>query len=244
MCSTFSHIRQKAHSGKRTQHAWILKRAGLRHPSRDILLIPRASNRHKESHCAARATINCLCTRASPPLLPADQHGGALTFSLEVAVSVVLIKKLKGGGRRRSEREREIGVESGIVAPEPPPEASACIFARRNYARTTAPLWTPCLTRGEMERVCFSPFFFLFFEEFVWSCWQVWRFDVPVREPYVRSRNSSSCFSRIFRGIWKRGRLRTWGNGNAKEDFQISLCFIDVISWMAILERYFRDKEK
>lgn len=107
MCSTFSHIRQKAHSGKRTQHAWILKRAGLRHPSRDILLIPRASNRHKESHCAARATINCPCTRASPPLLPADQHGGALTFSLEVAVSVVLIKKLKGGGRRRSERERE-----------------------------------------------------------------------------------------------------------------------------------------
>lgn len=109
MCSTFSHIRQKAHSGKRTrtQHAWILKRAGLRHPSRDILLIPRVSNRHKESHCAARATINCPCTRASPPLLPADQHGGALTFSLEVAVSVVLIKKLKGGGRRRSERERE-----------------------------------------------------------------------------------------------------------------------------------------
>lgn len=107
MCSTFSHIRQKAHSGKRTQHAWILKRAGLRHPSRDILLIPRASNRHKESHCAARATINCSCTRASLPLLSADQHGGALTFSLEVAVSVVLIKKLKGGGRRRSERERE-----------------------------------------------------------------------------------------------------------------------------------------
>lgn len=114
MCSTFSHIRQKAHSGKRTrtQHAWILKRAGLRHPSRDILLIPRASNRHKESHCAARATINCPCTRASPPLLPADQHGGALTFSLEVAVSVVLIKKLKGGGRRRSEREREKSVSN------------------------------------------------------------------------------------------------------------------------------------
>lgn len=114
MCSTFSHIRQKAHSGKRTrtQHAWILKRAGLRHPSRDILLISRASNRHKESHCAARATINCPCTRASPPLLPADQHGGALTFSLEVAVSVVLIKKLKGGGRRRSEREREKSVSN------------------------------------------------------------------------------------------------------------------------------------
>lgn len=112
MCSTFSHIRQKAHSGKRTQHAWILKRAGLRHPSRDILLIPRASNRHKESHCAARATINCPCTRVSPPLLPADQHGGALTFSLEVAVSVVLIKKLKGGGRRRSEREREKSVSN------------------------------------------------------------------------------------------------------------------------------------
>lgn len=112
MCSTFSHIRQKAHSGKRTQHAWILKRAGLRHPSRDILLIPRASNRHKESHCAARATINCPCTRASPPLLPADQHGGALTFSLEVAVSVILIKKLKGGGRRRSEREREKSVSN------------------------------------------------------------------------------------------------------------------------------------
>lgn len=114
MCSTFSHIRQKAHSGKRTrtQHAWILKRAGLRHPSRDILLIPRVSNRHKESHCAARATINCPCTRASPPLLPADQHGGALTFSLEVAVSVVLIKKLKGGGRRRSEREREKSVSN------------------------------------------------------------------------------------------------------------------------------------
>lgn len=114
MCSTFSHIRQKAHSGKRTrtQHAWILKRAGLRHPSRDILLIPRASNRHKESHCAARATINCPCTRASLPLLPADQHGGALTFSLEVAVSVVLIKKLKGGGRRRSEREREKSVSN------------------------------------------------------------------------------------------------------------------------------------
>lgn len=114
MCSTFSHIRQKAHSGKRTrtQHAWILKRAELRHPSRDILLIPRASNRHKESHCAARATINCPCTRASPPLLPADQHGGALTSSLEVAVSVVLIKKLKGGGRRRSEREREKSVSN------------------------------------------------------------------------------------------------------------------------------------
>lgn len=137
-----------------------MKRAGLRHPSRDILLIPRASNRHKESHCAARATINCPCTRASPSLLPADQHGGALTFSLEVAVSAVLIKKLKGGGGGGA-REREKSVSNReLLRPnlrQRPP---------RVFSRAETMLEQPrhaVFDEREMERVCFSPFFFLFF---------------------------------------------------------------------------------
>lgn len=87
--------------------------------------------------CRAYDPVNCPRTLKHPalaPLLPTDEHAPLEVYtvalsrpSLELAVSAILIEKLLAGRRG----ERGIGAESGIVAPEPPPEVSACIFARR-----------------------------------------------------------------------------------------------------------------
>lgn len=144
------------------------------------------------------ATINCPCTRASrPPLFSSPRinaHCGALTFSLEVAVSVVSIKKLTAEEWERGRNRCRIKNCCARTSAR-----GLRVYFRAQKLWRIAPLWTVFDERGNGARLFLS---------FFWGVCLKLLASLTLWCPHVRESYDLEillvCFSRIFKEIWKR----------------------------------------